>query len=67
MCITKILIRLTYIVEAGESNGVRMSWYLLRPQGLNSPHLMLKAWKVLGEMLVFSPHWKAEEAELSCQ
>lgn len=55
------------------SGGWGVQWYphvlvsAQTPQGLNSPHLMLTAWKVLGELLVFSPHWKAEEAGLSCQ
>lgn len=47
MCTTKRFIRLADIAWAGESNGVYMSWYLLRPQGLGSPHLMLKAGRFL--------------------
>ena len=61
MCIVKRFIRLVDMAWAGESNVVHMSWDLLRPRGLSSPHRRLKAWKVQGELLVFSPHWKAEK------
>lgn len=49
MFIEKRFIRLADTAWARGSNGVRMSWYLL------GPRWMLKAWKVLGELLVFSP------------
>lgn len=47
-----------WCLHAGDTN----TWYLLGPQGLRCPHLMLKAWGTLGELLVFSSHSKDEEA-----
>lgn len=46
------------VLHAGDTN----TWSLPSPQGLGCPQLMLKAWGTLGELLVFSPHCKNEEA-----
>lgn len=35
-----------------------------KAEGLNSPHVALKAWTMSGEPLIFSPYWNAQEVVL---